>query len=166
MYGVLLMMALGNGAAAPGVDETMDRPEATPYASHGQQLYRHRRGRRGGCCNDSCCYGGGYGACGNTCGTCGGCGSYGAYGGSYGACDCGGGYAPYGRGYYGGFYYGNGYGAAAPNQAEDRGTALPMPQDTTSGGRGYYDNQQRNAPPPSDRNRPNPDGGSRTTPPQ
>ena len=165
MYGVVLMMALGNGAAAVGVDEAMDRPEATPYASHGQQLYRHRRRR---CCCDSGHYGGGYG-CGSPCGGCGGCGGgYGFYGGysSCGGCDGGyyGGFAPYG-GYSGGASFGDG---SVPYYGEgyrDRGAYLPMPREGAAGAnRSYYDNQERNAPAPSERNRQNPDGGNRQNP--
>jgi uncharacterized protein (TIGR03000 family) len=97
MYSLVLMMALGNGAAAPSFDNEGIRPEATPLANHEHRQDRGRRchggGRRcHGCDGGGGCWGGGGGCWG------------GGYGGCWGGGCHGGGYGSYGGGYYGGYY--------------------------------------------------------------
>lgn len=111
MYGMVLMMALGNGAAAPDLQPFQDEGSYPQTAHYGmrapnQILNRHHR-RGGGCCGCSggygggCyggggCWGGGYSCCGGYSGSGGGM----AYGGCW-----GGGMASYGGSYGGSHSY-------------------------------------------------------------
>jgi uncharacterized protein (TIGR03000 family) len=96
MYSLVLMMALGNGAAAPSAPTLPDRIDTkSTFGDHGHRLNRGCHGCRGcwGCCG---CYGGCHGCWGGY--SCGGC------WGGYGCCGC------YGGGCYGGCYGGGCYG--------------------------------------------------------
>jgi uncharacterized protein (TIGR03000 family) len=135
MYSLVLMMALGNGAPATGLNDAGDLTEVAAYGDHGHRLYRGRchGGRRGGrgCHGGGYgggCYGGGYG---------GGChgggysGGGGCHGGYMGGGGCHGGYMGGGSACSGGGYggaYGPGY------STPGRPGTLPMPRE-----RGYDD---------------------------
>src|SRR5919204_589330 len=82
MYSLVLMMALSNGTAAPGLNDLKSPPEAIPFANHAHQL---NRGRRFGCHG---CFGG----------------CHGCFGGCHGCFGGGMAYAPGGMGYASGGY--------------------------------------------------------------
>src|SRR5215813_13219947 len=123
MYSLVLMMALGNGATAPGIDIYQPK-EVASLASHGHTL--NRRGCYGcsgcwGCHGCRGCYG---------CGGCHGCwGCWGCYGGCHGCWGCYGGWCYGCGGCYGGYAYG---GYASIGYATNYGSALvAMPTTAT-----------------------------------
>ncbi len=151
MYSLVLMMALGNGSAAPAFDGIVDRPDTQAYANHSHNLYRHKRH---GCCGGGCsgrCHGGCHGGYSSCCGCWGG--GYGCHGG-YASYGCHGGYASYGctGGYYGGSgctggHYGASYGGYGVMSTG--GYYSEMPLGTTYQG-GIYGGSTYTLPMPSE----------------